>query len=281
MARRARCYNRRVTPAELLDALSRRLAQGRGAALVTVTGSSGSAPREVGAKMLVLDDGEIVGTIGGGRLEAQCAQDAVAALKEGQPRRASYELEPRMLGMYCGGQVEVFIDVFSERLKLVILGGGHVAEKTAALAAFLGLPHWVIDDREAYATAARFPSARGVLLGPPDASLKGLSVDENTAVAIVTRCHGFDLRCLVAALGTKAFYVGMIGSATKTRRLFALCERRGLGPAEDPRVHAPIGLDLGGRSPEAIALSILSEILMVKHGASGLSLRQKHETNAV
>src|SRR5579883_3448886 len=104
-----------MTHPELLAALSAHLARGRAAALVTVTGSSGSAPREIGAKMLVLDGGELVGTIGGGRFEAQCAQDALAALKEGQPRRASYELEPKMLGMYCGGQVEVFIDVFCDR----------------------------------------------------------------------------------------------------------------------------------------------------------------------
>ena len=73
------------------------------------------------------------------------------------------------------------------------------------------------------ATSSRFPSAREVLLMPPDQALKRLAVDANTAVAVVTRCHGFDLRCLTAALGTKAFYIGMIGSKEKTRRLFELC----------------------------------------------------------
>ncbi len=270
-----------MTPSELLAALSERLARGQSAAMVTVTGCSGSAPREIGAKMLVFEGGETLGTVGGGRFEAQAVQDALAALKEGAPRNASYELEPRMLGMYCGGRVEVFIEVFCERLKLVILGAGHVAEKTAALAAFLGVPHWVVDDREQYASRARFPCAREVLVGPMETVLKRLRVDADTAVAIVTRCHGFDLRCLVAALGTPAFYIGMIGSRTKTQRLFELCRRRELDPAGDPRVHAPIGLDLGGRSPEAIALSILSEILMTKHRATGKSLRLQHETHAL
>src|SRR4051812_45891339 len=124
-----------------MEELSRRLSRGQSAALVTVIGSSGSAPRELGAKMLVFEDGSSLGTVGGGRFEAQAISDAAASLKEGKSRRASYELEPQMLGMYCGGQVEIFIDVFRQSLKLVILGAGHVAEKTASLAAFLGVRH--------------------------------------------------------------------------------------------------------------------------------------------
>lgn len=263
-----------MTPDELVSSLSRRLSEGACAALVTVVGSSGSAPRELGAKMLVLADGSIQGTIGGGRLEAQAAADAIKALRLGESRAASYELEPRALGMYCGGKVDVFIDVFSQKLKLVVLGGGHVGEKTAALAAFLGVPHWVVDDREEFAARGRFPAAREVLCMPPDQALKRLSVDANTAVAIVTRCHGFDLRCLTAALATKAFYIGMIGSREKTRRLFDLCERRDLYPGADARVHAPIGLDLGGRSPEAIALSVLSEIYMRRFGKTARPLSE-------
>jgi xanthine dehydrogenase accessory factor len=258
-----------VTSSDIARLLAERCAAGLPTALVTVTRFTGSAPREAGAKMLVFPDKGIAGTIGGGRLEACAIEDAVKALSQGQPRTASYELEPRALGMYCGGAVEVFIDVYCETLKLVLLGGGHVGEKTAALAAFLGVPHWVVDDREEFAAKARFPGARRVIVGPPDAAVKELAVDQNTAIAVVTRCHGFDLRCLVAALGTPAFYIGMIGSRTKVERLFALCERRGLSPAEDPRVHAPIGLDLGGGRPEDIALSIMAEIMRVRHGASG------------
>ncbi len=252
-----------------------RLAAGKPTALVTVTGCSGSAPREVGAKMLVFAEGGSSGTIGGGRLEAQALEDALEALEAGGPRRVSYELEPKALGMYCGGKVEVFIDVFAEALRLVILGAGHVGEKTAALAAFLGIPHWVADDRPEYANSRRFPQARGVLAGQPDGALKSLGVDSRTAIVIVTRCHGFDLRCLAAALSTQAFYVGMIGSRAKVERLFALCERRGLDPASDPRVHAPIGLDLGGEAPAEIALSILAEILRLKNKATGEPLRSR------
>jgi xanthine dehydrogenase accessory factor len=263
-----------MTDSELLQALHERVAAGLPAALVSVTGSSGSVPREPGAKMVVYPDGAIAGTIGGRRLAAQATSDALEALKAGRPRAASYELEPRELGMYCGGRVSVFIDVFAEKLKLLILGGGHVGEQTAALAAFLGIPHSVADDRPEFALPARFPRAREVRLGGPEEALKSPGADASTAVVIVTRCHGFDLRCLVAALGSPAFYIGMIGSAEKTERLFELCRRRGLEPSADPRVHAPIGLDLGETTPRGIALAILAEVLAVRNGASGRSLRR-------
>ena len=270
-----------MTQPELLQRLNDCLKAGLPVALVTVTACEGSAPREPGAKMLVFPDGKLEGTIGGGRLEAESALAAVEALKEGRSRSISFELAPKALGMYCGGKVTLFIDVHVQALKLVILGGGHVGEKTAELAAFLGLPHAVVDDRPEFAAAARFPKAREIVVGQPDGALKQLSVDQDTAVVIVTRCHGFDLRCLTAALQTPAFYVGMIGSREKTRRLFDLVRRRGLDP-EQARVYAPIGLDLGGRTPSEIALAILSEILMLKNAASGLPLKhsQRERTKA-
>ncbi len=266
-----------MTHLNLVKRLSERLSSGVPIALVTVTSSEGSVPRETGAKMLVAPDSSIEGTIGGGRMEAVAISDAVAALADGKSLEKTYELEPKALGMYCGGKVTVFIDVFSEPLKLVILGGGHIGEKTAELASFLGVAHWVVDDREEFSRKERFPHARSVTNAPPDQALKTLKVDEKTAIAIVTRCHGFDLRCLVASLATPAFYIGMIGSRTKTTRLFDLCEKRGLDPGADPRVHAPIGLDLGLSTPEAIALSILGEVLQQRYQASGKPLSLEKE----
>ena len=262
-----------MTDEELLRAVADAAAAGRPAALATLTGFSGSVPREAGAKMAVFEDSTL-GTVGGGRFEAEVIQDARKALKDGASLSRRYELEPKALGMYCGGAAEVFIDVLARKARLVILGGGHVAEKLAELAAFLGVAHSVVDDRPEYALAARFPRARDVVLGQPDEALRRLRVDADTAVAIVTRCHGFDLRCLIASLKTPAFYVGMIGSRQKTRRLFGLCLSRGLDPQADPRVYAPIGLDLGGGRPEDIALSIMAEISQLRHGATGRPLKE-------
>lgn len=262
-----------MTHPQLIARLHERLREGLPTALVTVTAAQGSAPREAGAKMLVLPEGSIEGTIGGGRLEAEVIRSAQAALAEGRSRAVSFELEPKTLGMYCGGKVDLFIDVYVAALKLVILGGGHVGKSVAEFSRFLGFPHSVIDDRPEFSRPEDYPQARAVLTAQPDAALKNVGIDPNTAVVIVTRCHGFDLRCLVAALQTSAFYVGMIGSRTKTERLLALCRRRGLDPDED-RVHAPIGLDLGGRRPEEIALSIFAEVLAVRHGATARPLKE-------
>ena len=259
-----------MTDAELFRALSEAASAGVPARLVTVVAFEGSVPREAGAKMAVFDD-RTLGTIGGGRLEAQAIEDA---RKAGESCRKVYDLEPKALGMYCGGRAEIFIDVVGRAAPLYILGGGHVAEKLAAMAAVLGMPHWVVDDRPEYAAPSRFPHARAVIVDQPDAALRRLAVGPDAAVAIVTRCHGFDLRCLLAALKTPAFYVGMIGSRAKAQRLFALCERRGLDPAADERVRAPIGLDLGGRRPEHIALSILAEITQLRHGATARPLKE-------
>lgn len=268
-----------MTSSELIARLDERLRDGLPTALVTVTGVHGSAPRELGAKMLVFPDGGMEGTIGGGRLEAEAIRRAVSALSEGRSRAASFELEPKALGMYCGGKVELFIDVYPAAMKLVILGGGHVGRKVAGLSAFLGLPHSTVDDRPEFSRSEDYPGARAVITSQPDAALKSLGIDKDTAVVIVTRCHGFDLRCLTAALQTPAFYIGMIGSRSKTERLFELCRRRGLDPDQE-RVYAPIGLDLGGRRPEEIALSIMAEVLAVRNGAAARHLRREKARQA-
>jgi xanthine dehydrogenase accessory factor len=261
-----------MNPPDVMQRLSECLKDGVPVALVTVTDFQGSVPREPGAKMLVFEDGSIAGTVGGGKLELQATQDAVKALSEGKARKAFYDLEPD-LGMICGGRVEVFIDVFTDTLKIVILGGGHIGEKLAALSAVLGISHIVADERPEFSKADRFPSARKVLTGPPDEALKRLRVGKNTAVVIVTHGHAHDRRGLVAAMGTPAFYIGMIGSRKKVREVFESCRGEGLSPDSDPRVYAPIGLDLGGRTPEAIAVSILAEVLQVWHGGTGRPMR--------
>ncbi|OGS05825.1 MAG: hypothetical protein A3G41_07905 [Elusimicrobia bacterium RIFCSPLOWO2_12_FULL_59_9] len=266
---------------DLIEKLSAAVKAGRPAALVTVIAVGGSAPREPGAKMLVYEDGAIEGTVGGGRFEAMAAEAAQDALKQRAPAKKKFELEPQSLGMYCGGWVEVFIDVFFEPLRLVILGGGHVAEQLGSLAAVTGVPYVVVDDRPEFASRRRFPQAREIIVGQPSEILGRMSVNEETYVVIVTRCHGFDMRCLVAALPTTAPYIGMIGSRTKIERLFALLERRDLDPYNDPRVHAPIGLDLGGKDPKSVALSILAEIFKVKNGAAGGHLRIQAESDQV
>jgi len=253
--------------AEAIDA-------GADAALVSVVSMQGSTPRDAGARMIVYADGSSAGTVGGGTLEALCIRDAVKAIREGASRKAVYDLKPEGTGMICMGRVEVFIDVQVRELSILILGAGHVGEKVAEVAAAAGIPYDVADDRAEFANRERFPAASRILVERPDRALASAKPDERTHVVIVTRGHELDKECLAAALKTKAAYIGMIGSRHKVPITFKKLQRKGLRPGKDPRVYAPVGLDVGGKTPGAIAVSIVAEILKVRHRRSGRHMRE-------
>jgi xanthine dehydrogenase accessory factor len=257
----------------LFQLLARAMAEGRGAALLTVVSAKGSTPRECGAQMLVYEDGETAGTVGGGLLEALAIKSAKAALKEGQSRKETFDLTPKGIGMECMGRVEIFFDVHVSLLKLVILGAGHVGVKIGQAAALAEIPYVVADDREEFANSERFPAASRIIIERPDLALKSAGVDDRTYVVIVTRGHALDAECLAAAFRTKAAYIGMIGSRSKVPATFKTLNRKGLHPEKDKRVFSPIGLDCGGKSPGAIAVSVLAEILAVRHGRDCRHLR--------
>lgn len=155
-----------------------------------------------------------------------------------------------------------------ERLleRLVVLGGGHVGRTLSALAAVSQVPHAVVDDRADHATPERFPDARPVLCAPFPGALRTLDPDARTAVVIATRCHRTDLVCLEAAMDTNCGYIGLIGSRTKVNRILDQLAVRGIRARADGRLHAPVGLDLGGDGPGAIALAIMAELVCWPHG---------------
>ncbi len=252
--------------------LEEAIRQGRSAALVTVISAKGSTPRECGTKMVVYEDGSIGGTVGGGAIEALAIKATLAALKEGVSRKAVFHLTPKGIGMTCMGRVEVFIDVHCAEFKLLILGAGHVGQKVAEVAAIAGIPYVVADERVEFANRERFPHASGILVQPPHKAVKPVA-DAKTYVVIVTRGHSLDEECLAEALKTKVPYIGMIGSRSKVPFAFKVVKRKGLHPEKDARIYSPIGLDCGGKSPGAIAVSILAEILAVHHGRDGRHMR--------
>ncbi|MFA6004335.1 MAG: XdhC family protein, partial [Elusimicrobiota bacterium] len=131
----------------------------------------------------------------------------------------------------------------------------------------------VADEREEFANRERFPQASRILVERPDRAVKSADVDAKTYVIIVTRGHALDHECLAAALKTRAAYIGMIGSRSKVPSAFRALNRKGLHPEKDKRVFAPIGLDCGGKSPGAIAISVLAEVLAVHNGRTGRHMR--------
>jgi len=259
--------------AELFKSLHEAIRAGQDVALATVISADGSTPRGSGSKMLVYPDGRIEGTVGGGKLEAACLQEARAALAAGRNKKVAYSLTPDGLGMECSGKNEIFIEVFVGRIRLFVLGAGHVGQKIAELATVAGIPYAVADDRSEFANRERFPKASAVHVESPDAALRAARVDEKTYVVIVTRGHLLDKECLEAALKTKAAYIGMIGSKSKVPVVISQLNKKGIHPEKDPRVYAPVGLDISGKSPGEIAVSVMAEILKVSYGRSGKHLR--------
>jgi xanthine dehydrogenase accessory factor len=268
--------------ADLLAEAARRATAREPFALCTVVATRQSAPRDAGAKMLVAPDGSICGTVGGGPLEASVVFEAVQLLRgDGTSGLRHFALttagdaaEPLAaapapgedLGMKCGGQVSVFIDIVRPTPRMLVYGAGHVGERVANLAGEAGLDVVVVDDRSEFARRDRFPRATEVRCADLEkAPLGGVSPGAEDFVVILTRCHALDEAVLEAALRTPARYVGLIGSRRKVALILrSIASRLGRDPRSDPRLHAPIGLKLGNKSPGEIAISILAEILLVK-----------------
>jgi xanthine dehydrogenase accessory factor len=240
------------------------------AAMLTVVGKDGSAPREVGARMLVTPDDEY-GTIGGGTVEGLAVEAAREVLTgDADPGVRRYELRPGgNTGMVCGGSMDVFVDRLRGKRHLYIAGGGHIAAELAPLAQRLGYAVTVIDDREEYADEDRFPEGTRVIHGEYGETLGELPITSESAVAVATRSGTFDAEAVAAALDGGAGYIGLVASDTKARRVLENLADEGYGRSQLVRVRAPVGLDLGGGGPEDVALSVLAELHAERHGATG------------
>jgi len=220
--------------------------------------------------MLVRDDGSIVGTIGGGCVEADVWQAAREVMESEKPRTLTFDLnqDPKYdTGLVCGGTLEVFIEPVLPPALLYIFGAGHVAINLCKTAANAGFDVVVIDDRTSYATQERFPAAREVHAGDFDEAIRTLDPTEDAYIVIVTRGHRDDMRILRWALQTRARYVGMIGSKRKVIEISKTLQQEGVPAHLFDRVHAPIGIDIGAITPEEIAVAITAELIAIRRHA--------------
>jgi xanthine dehydrogenase accessory factor len=163
------------------------------------------------------------------------------------------------------GRVEVLIEVYVWPVRVLILGGGHVAVSLSKILDFLEIPYSVADDRSEFANRDNFLHAADIINELPHKALKKYKADDKTYIVIVTRGHSYDESCLRESLKTDACYIGMIGSRSKVKEIFKRLNREKLYPQKDKRVYSPIGLVLGGKTPNEIAISIASEILCVSY----------------
>jgi xanthine dehydrogenase accessory factor len=254
---------------EVFAALSEALKQGEEVALVTIVSSTGSTPQRVGAKMLVYADGRTVGTIGGGCYENDAFWKAREAIKSRKPLSLKFELNDDFAqesGLVCGGQMEVFVEPLEPSPEVYVFGAGHVGYFVVKMAHEVGFKVHVIDDREKFASTERFNEGIDVVVDHIPTWIDTHQLPPTAYAVIVTRGHTHDLDALRALTANPLRYLGLIGSKAKVKRIYDALIEDGVSADRLKAVHAPIGLDIGAITPQEIAVSIVAELIAVKHG---------------
>ena len=251
--------------------------EGRSCALASIINTVGSIPGSSSAKMLVRDDGSIVGTIGGGAGELEVIAIAREVIASEKPQTVSFNLTQRPgidAGMVCGGSLDIFVEPIVPNPTLYIFGAGHTGLATYRIARSAGFDVVVVDDREAFANRERFPDAKGIVVAELDVAVLQLAPNPASYVVSLTPGHLTDLRVLRWAITTPARYVGMMGSRRKVSGIFQELQKEGVPPERLADVHAPIGLEIGADNPEEIAIAIVAELIACRrHCAAALSRR--------
>jgi len=247
-------------PGDIYEALTACQTGGVPAALAIIVASSGSTPQKIGAKMLVRADGTVMGTVGGGQLEAQVIQAAQEAIQSGAPRLLHLELS-QSFGHLCGGHLQVYLEPIAPRPPLIIIGAGHVGLALAALASFIDFRVTLADDREIDSPPFDRTHAELVKITNYHNPFETVSVTGHSFVVIATRGHQHDLEALTATLKTPAGYIGLLGSVHKRAALSRALQELGFPPEALTRVHTPVGLALSAVTPAEIAVSIAAQLI--------------------
>ena len=281
---------------EIADTLRCWHDKGRPYALAKVVAVSGSAPRGVGAALAVDEAGNAAGSVSGGCVEAEVYELCREVLRTGEEVRRRFEADagnPFAPALVCGGTLDVEISRVDPRTgttvladieahiaaargdapRLIVVGAVEFAAALVRMGRFLGYRTTICDARPVFATRDRFPEADEIVVEWPHRHLAETEVRADTAICVLTHDAKFDVPALVAALHSPAAYVGAVGSrrtcADRVERLRAA----DVTEAELARLRSPIGLDLGGREPEHVALAIGAEIVALAHGGTGRPLR--------
>ncbi|HZC06149.1 MAG TPA: XdhC/CoxI family protein [Ktedonobacterales bacterium] len=258
-----RVFIERIEGSPELDALEAAHGEGRPAVRAMVIAAPAECSVALGETLTLVDGAEPAGALFisplGGAVAARAREllGALSPVAEQMPLTVAPEPE---------SEVEVFYQTLTPPRALVIVGAGHISIPLTQLAKVMGYHVTVVDPREAFNTRERLPDADELLLDWPDEALERLPINAATAVTILTHDEKFDTPSLVVALRKGAGYVGMVGSrGTRAKRDEAL---RAAGVGEDliARIHGPIGLDIGARTPDEIALAILAQIVASARG---------------
>ncbi len=252
---------------DLFEEIARIRRTGQKCALATIVQVNGSIPSYESAKLLVREDGSIMGTVGGGCVEAEVWNAAREVMETEKPKHLTFSLGQDAAydnGLICGGQLNVFVEPILPQPNALIFGAGHVSKSLAQVSQLAGFRVSVIDDREQFANRERFPDAEDVFADEYETVFPKLNINANSYVIIVTRGHRDDMRVLRWAVGTNAKYIAMIGSKRKTIAIVKELENEGFSRERFTRIHAPMGLEIGAITPEEIAVSVVAEMIAAR-----------------
>lgn len=252
-----------MTELELYEEIVRLTRKSEPFALATVVAHSGSSPRKSGAKMLVRGDGSSLGSVGGGRVEAETIEAALNALVAGETWTLEYVLNEEH-GFACGGSMSVFVEPHGGRPLLVMFGAGHVGRAVTSLAHGCGFRVVVVDHRPDCCLPELLPGADEILCCSIAAAFNQLILTKVSFVIIATPGHLHDFDAVRGSLTTEAGFIGLLGSRRKSEVLFAALAEEGFTAAERERVVTPVGLDIGGQTPEEIAVSIVAQLIKLQ-----------------
>lgn len=240
---------------------------GQKCALATIVQVRGSIPSFESAKLLVREDGSMLGTIGGGCVEAEVWNAAREVIATEKARHMNFSLGQDAAydnGLICGGQLDVFVEPVIPQPAAYIFGAGHISKSLSKVADLAGFRTTVIDDREMFANRERFPEADEIFADEYEAIFPKLFVNESSYIVIVTRGHRDDMRVLKWAVETSARYIAMIGSKRKVIGVVRELEKEGMPAHAFERIFAPMGFDIGAITPEEIAVAVVAEMIAVR-----------------
>jgi xanthine dehydrogenase accessory factor len=240
---------------------------GQKCALATIVQVNGSIPSYESAKLLVREDGSMLGTIGGGCVEAEVWNVARDVMQSERPRHMNFSLGQDAAydnGLICGGQLSVFVEPVVPQPRVYVFGAGHISKSISKIANMAGFASVIVDNREAFANRDRFPEADEIFAEEYEEVFPKIPIRDTSYVVIVTRGHRDDMRVMRWAVGTNAKYIAMIGSKRKVIGVVKELEKEGIPREAFDKVFAPMGLEIGAEMPEEIAISVVAEMIAVR-----------------
>jgi xanthine dehydrogenase accessory factor len=246
------------------DDLAQLHASGQPFVLATVVSTGGSTPQKPGSKMLVLPDGSLRGTVGGGAIELQILEAAKALLGSTEQTRVLETHLTHDLGMCCGGKMTVFLEKHSAVSRLTLYGAGHVSAELARAAKRVGFHVTVVDERATWASRERFGDVDVLEVADPVAHARAQTGGVDHFYCVITHDHALDQALIEALLRTPATYLGVIGSKRKAERFRMRLAAAGFSPAELERLKSPMGVAIRAVTAAEIAVSIVAELIALR-----------------